>query len=105
MPVWGWMLVGVALVVVVAIVGLLAVTRRRSVLLREQFGPEYERTVEAAGERRGAEAELRERRERREQFSITPCRQRPGRGIRRTGGWSNHSSWTIRRPPSGRLTG
>jgi hypothetical protein len=72
MPVWGWVLVGVAAVVVVAVVAVMVVTRRRSAVLREQFGPEYERTVESTGERRGAEAELRERQQRREQFRITP---------------------------------
>jgi hypothetical protein len=38
--------------------------RRRSEALRERFGPEYERTLEAAGDRRQAEAELEARRTR-----------------------------------------
>jgi hypothetical protein len=72
MPVWGWVLVVVGIVVFLAIVALIVMTRRRTAVLREQFGPEYERTVETAGERRGAENELMERRERRQQFNITP---------------------------------
>ena len=72
MSVWGWVLVGIAVVVIVAIAATLVMSRRRSAALRDQFGPEYDRTVEASGEKRNAEAELLERRERREQFSITP---------------------------------
>ena len=72
MPVWGWVLVVIGIVVILAIVAFIVMTRRRTAVLREQFGPEYERTVETAGERRGAENELMERRERRQQFNITP---------------------------------
>jgi hypothetical protein len=71
MPVWGWVLVVIGIVVILAIVAFIVMTRRRTGVLREQFGPEYERTVESAGERRGAENELMDRRERRQQFNIT----------------------------------
>jgi hypothetical protein len=72
MPVWGWVLVVIGIVVILAIVAFIVMTRRRTAVLREQFGPEYERTVETTGERRGAENELMERQERRQQFNITP---------------------------------
>jgi hypothetical protein len=71
MPVWGWVLVVIGMVVILAIVVFIVMSRRRTAILREQFGPEYERTVETAGERRGAESQLMERRERRQQFNIT----------------------------------
>ena len=71
MPVWGWVLVGIAIVAIVVIAAIMMMTRRRTAALREQFGPEYERTVSATGEKRDAETELLERRERRQQFNIT----------------------------------
>ncbi len=71
MPVWGWALVGIAIAVIVVIAAIVVMARHRTAALREQFGPEYERTVEVTGERRNAETELLERRERREQFRIT----------------------------------
>lgn len=60
MPMWGWFFVAAAVVVVLLAVflGLGAVKNRRTRKLREQFGPEYDRTVEQAGEQRTAEKEL-----------------------------------------------
>jgi CHAT domain-containing protein len=46
--------------------------RRRTAALQERFGPEYQRTVSTAGEKRAAEAELEERQERHEQFQLQP---------------------------------
>jgi hypothetical protein len=53
-------------------VGLYLVRRQRSRQLQDRFGPEYERTIEGADSRREAEAELREREERREELDIRP---------------------------------
>jgi hypothetical protein len=59
----GWIVV--AIVVVAVIVGALLWSRRaRSEHLRDQFGPEYERAVEAKGDRAKAEADLAEREKR-----------------------------------------
>lgn len=59
--------------VVVLLLGLLAAwsyaSRRRRVNLRERFGPEYERTVQAVGPAR-AEAVLRERTDRVSRFNL-----------------------------------
>lgn len=44
--------------------------RRRSRALRDQFGPEYERTLEEAGGRRRAEADLRDRQRRVDDLDI-----------------------------------
>jgi hypothetical protein len=62
----------IVLVLLVAVVlGVVASRRKRSAQLREHFGPEYERTVSTtSGDRRAAEAELTERRHRREEFDI-----------------------------------
>jgi predicted nucleic acid-binding protein len=65
----------VAILVVLVLLALLAFfagRQRRSRNLRDTFGPEYERTVEEAGDRRAAEAELQERTERRAEFDIVP---------------------------------
>ena len=65
----------VAIVVVIILLALLAFfagRQRRSRRLQDKFGPEYDRTVEQAGDRRAAEAELRERTERRAELKIVP---------------------------------
>ena len=71
MDAWVWILLLVAVLVILA-AAWLVLQRRRSTQLREGFGPEYERTVQESGSRREAEAELRERRERREEMDIRP---------------------------------
>ncbi len=72
MPGWGWAVVIVAVVVVAAVVMWRGLAARRTRSLREGFGPEYDRTATAVGNRRKAEAELAARRERREQLDIRP---------------------------------
>src|SRR3954453_9069097 len=61
-----------AIVVIAVVVAAVLLTRqRRSQQLQQGFGPEYDRTVdERGGDRRAAEAELEERRERRSQFEV-----------------------------------
>lgn len=71
---WVWILI--AAVVVGAVVGagvVAAANRRKRGRLREGFGPEYERAVEnRGGDRKRAEADLEDRRERRESFELRP---------------------------------
>jgi hypothetical protein len=65
----------IAILVVLVLLALLAFfagRQRRSRRLQDKFGPEYERTVEHAGDRRAAEAELLERAERRQRLDIVP---------------------------------
>jgi hypothetical protein len=62
-------LIIVVLLVLVAL-GVVLSRRRRSSQLQEHFGPEYERSVAATGDRRAAETELAERRQRREEFDV-----------------------------------
>ena len=66
-----WVLI-VVIVVLLAVVGVLAYRQRRSAQLREGFGPEYDRVVDERGDQRAAEAELRERRDRRRSYDIKP---------------------------------
>jgi hypothetical protein len=64
------MIVAVAVVVLVVALAAWAYTsRRQRVSLRERFGPEYERTVEAVGADR-ADSVLRERTERVSRFNL-----------------------------------
>ena len=64
------MIIGVAVVVLLLVLGIWAYwSRRQRVNLRERFGPEYERTVEAVGAAR-ADAILRERAERVSHFNL-----------------------------------
>ena len=65
-----WLLVGV--VILLALILYLAFRRRRSTALREHFGDEYDRTVEAAGSRGKAEAALEERERRVAELDIRP---------------------------------
>jgi hypothetical protein len=68
---WMWMLIALGVIVVLAVLWI-ASRRRRTSELRDTFGPEYDRTVGSADRRRDAEAELAERRERREAIDVRP---------------------------------
>lgn len=73
----------VALVAVLAVAGVVIVRRRRSERLQEQFGPEYERTVTATGDRKAAESELAERERRHDELDIRSLRAEERDGYRR----------------------
>jgi hypothetical protein len=66
----------IVVLVVVAVLLLIgaavAVPRMRRRRLQQQFGPEYQRTVESAGGRREAEQDLQQRAERRKELEIRP---------------------------------
>jgi hypothetical protein len=64
-----WVLVAILAIALIA-VAVVLLRQRRSQQLREGFGPEYERTIAETGDRRAAESELIERRERRERLQI-----------------------------------
>lgn len=72
MDLWMWIIIAVVAVAIVAAAGLLAWREARRRRLRETFGPEYERAVADAPTRREAEAELDERRRRRDRLEIRP---------------------------------
>jgi hypothetical protein len=71
MATWVWILIAVAAVAVVALIAM-AARQRRTTALRQRFGPEYDRAVEARQGRRGAEADLRDRERQRAQLDIRP---------------------------------
>jgi hypothetical protein len=66
-----WVLIIIAAVVVLAVIAM-AARQRRTAALRERFGPEYDRAVEAREDRRLAEAELRDRERQRARLDIRP---------------------------------
>ena len=70
MDTWVWIVIAIAALVVLAAIVWAARRTRRTRALREGFGPEYERTVTEAPSKREAEAELLERRQRREQLEV-----------------------------------
>jgi hypothetical protein len=71
MATWVWILIIVAAVVVVAVIAM-AARQRRTTALRQRFGPEYDRAVEAREGRRPAEADLRSREKQRAELDIRP---------------------------------
>jgi hypothetical protein len=71
MATWLWILIVIAAVVVVAFI-VMAARQRRTTALRQRFGPEYDRAVEAGEGRRAAEADLRDRERQRAQLDIRP---------------------------------
>ena len=75
MPTWLWVLIIVIAVAVVLGVVAGGTRARRTRNLKGRFGPEYDRVAADAPTRREAEAELREREQRREQFDIRPLGQ------------------------------
>jgi FtsZ-interacting cell division protein ZipA len=72
MNAWIWVLIAVVAVILIAVVVWSVFSKRRTTALRDQFGPEYDRTLQQTDSRREAETDLSARRERREQLDIRP---------------------------------
>lgn len=71
MPTWAWIVIAVVgVVALVAVIAWQVVRRQRTRRLRDQFGPEYQRTLTEAESKREAEAELAARQERRQELEI-----------------------------------
>jgi hypothetical protein len=62
----------VVVVAVAAVAAAFVYQRRRSHQLQQRFGPEYQRTVEASGDRQAAERDLQAREQRRSKLDVTP---------------------------------
>ena len=71
MDAWVWILIVVVVLVAIAVAAW-AVRSRRTTELKERFGPEYDRVASGSSNKREAEAELREREQRRSDFDIRP---------------------------------
>jgi hypothetical protein len=72
MPAWAWVIIAVVVIAAIAFAVWAAMRRRRTDTLRQQFGPEYDRTVDETGDAREAESELERRRRRRADLDIRP---------------------------------
>jgi hypothetical protein len=79
-----WIIIAIVVVVVVALVAVGA-RRRRTAMLRDRFGPEYDRAVENSDDQRAAEAGLRDRERQRAQFDVRPLPE--GDRLRFAGEW------------------
>jgi hypothetical protein len=69
-----WILIGIAIVILLIVVGLLVARQRKDKTeqLRERFGPEYDRAVEEQGRERDAQKHLADVAERRDSLDIRP---------------------------------
>jgi hypothetical protein len=72
MPVWAWVVIIVAIVVLLGVATWAALSKRRTSRLQSRFGPEYDRAVGSAESKRTAESELAAREERRRKLEIRP---------------------------------
>ena len=72
MPTWGWILIAAVAVLLIAAIVMSIRKKQRTKQLQSQFGPEYDRTIDSADNKRKAESELAARQERREQLDIRP---------------------------------
>lgn len=71
METWMWVALIAGIIVVAAVIWFL-VRQSKTRALQRDFGPEYDRTMERAGDRSMAESDLRERRERVEALDVRP---------------------------------
>lgn len=75
MPVWQWISIAVAAVILVAaliVAASVASRRKKSERLKRHYGPEYERLVSETGGERAAQEELAARERRRDKLDIVP---------------------------------
>jgi hypothetical protein len=91
-----WVVIVAAAVVLAALVVSMAVRARRRAGLRQRFGPEYDRTVEAKDSRRRAEIDLRQREERHALLDLHPLP--PAARDRYQARWDEMQSHFVDRP-------
>jgi len=89
----------VAVLVVVGVIGFLLTRKRRTQLLRERFGPEYDRVVKKEGDVHQAEAVLQFRRNAEKSSKSNPFLQQLARISRCVGLQFNPSLLTILKAP------
>lgn len=71
MATWLWIVI-IVVVLAIAAAAVMAARRRRTMALRQRFGTEYDRTLDARDGQRAAEADLRDRERERGRLDIKP---------------------------------
>lgn len=72
METWAWILIVILAVAVGAAIAYFAVNQQRSAKLKKRFGPEYDRAVDSADDKKDAEGHLSDVARRREKLEIAP---------------------------------
>ncbi len=96
MDAWVWILIAVIVLVVLWLVWRQSQKRKRD-QLQEQFGPEYDRTVQNKGGRSEGESELQARAKRRDKLDIRPLSPAAREGYGRS--WKDAQADFVDRPP------
>ena len=96
MDTWMWIALVAAAVLVVAFVVAMVRRSRRRADLKQRFGPEYDRTVDASASRRVAEMDLREREQRHSSLNLQPLA--PAARDRYQYRWAEMQSHFVDRP-------
>jgi FtsZ-interacting cell division protein ZipA len=92
-----WIVVGIIVIAALVIGAILWSRRARSEHLRDRFGPEYDRALEAKGNRAKAEADLAAREKRVEKLDIRPLE--PGERPEFTERWTDVQARFVDDPP------
>jgi hypothetical protein len=98
MSVWLWVLIVVIAALVLIGVAWAGLRTQRTKSLQEKFGPEYDRVAADAPTKRAAEAELRERTDRRSEFDIRPLE--PSQRDRYRSRWQDVQAGFVDHPAS-----
>jgi hypothetical protein len=99
MPTWAWIIIAVAVAIVVAgAIAAYMARQNQTKRLREQFGPEYDRTVSERDGQREAERELAERERKRQQLDIVPLTPEAREGYAES--WQDVQTRFVDDPPS-----
>jgi hypothetical protein len=77
---WLWIVLVLIVLAVAVAIASAVIRRRRSHILQEGFGPEYDRTLERTGSQGRAEADLRDRQRRRDELELRPLAPRARQG-------------------------
>jgi hypothetical protein len=98
MSVWLWIIIVAIAAIVLLGVAWAGLRTQRTKSLQEKFGPEYDRVAADAPTKRDAEAELRERADRRSEFDIRPLE--PGQRDRYRSRWQDVQAGFVDHPAS-----
>jgi hypothetical protein len=90
-----WVVIAIVVLAAIALVAVGA-RKRRTAMLRDRFGPEYDRVVESRDDQRAAEAELRGREKLRAQFDIKPLPE--ATRLRFAGEWRDVQEMFVEQP-------